>query len=174
MPGILCADSRQLLRVLIVTMLLLLLLMFSHRCSPWITKQRTKKRLDGKKTNKYPLVHHTCTAVSCTYARERHYCCRLTRDNHCNMPSCTTLQYVHCGADSCLVLCVLTHTRYSDFRALWKGLSRRYPQVEAFDFPPKSSVFRARGVFSSVGRVEEERQRKFTAVLKIMVSLLTV
>lgn len=67
---------------------------------------------------------------------------------------------------SCLPAC----PRYSDFRALWKGLSRLHPLVEAFDFPPKSSVFHARSLFSSGMPVQEKRQRKFTAMLKIMVS----
>eukprot|EP00904_Undaria_pinnatifida_P007166 jgi/Undpi1/357/HiC_scaffold_1.g00353.m1 len=60
------------------------------------------------------------------------------------------------------------YKRYSDFRALWKGLSRLHPLVEAFDFPPKSSVFHARSLFSSGMPVQEKRQRKFTAMLKIM------
>lgn len=64
--------------------------------------------------------------------------------------------------------------RYSDFRTLWKGLSTEYPRLEAFDFPPKTSVFSRRSLFFRARRVEETRQRKFTAILQMLVSCVDV
>lgn len=59
----------------------------------------------------------------------------------------------------------MTKKRSSDFRALWTGLSPRYPSMEAFRFPPLMGA----GFLGRPHEAEESRQQQLNTVLRIMV-----
>lgn len=73
----------------------------------------------------------------------------------------------HLDMSSCSLRCPFT-VRFSDFHALWTGLSSVHPHLSDFDFPAPDRDFYGRGINLS-GVEEVERQAKLTALLNMLV-----